>query len=47
MAGENPDWNTQDLFESIYKGDYPSWTAHVQVMTAEQAEKFRYNIFDL
>jgi catalase len=47
MASENPDWNTQDLFEAIQKGDYPSWTVYVQVLTPEQAEKFRWNIFDL
>ena len=47
LASENPDWHTQDLFESIQKGDYPSWTVYVQVLTPEQAEKFRWNIFDL
>ncbi|TVY50813.1 Catalase [Lachnellula cervina] len=47
MAAENPDWNTQDLFDSIQKGEYPSWTAYVQVLTPERAEKFRWNIFDL
>lgn len=47
LAGENPDWNTQDLFEAIQKGEYPSWTVYVQVMSPEQAEKFRFNIFDL
>lgn len=47
MASENPDWNTQDLFEAIQKGDYPSWTVYVQVLSPEQAEKFRWNIFDL
>jgi len=46
-AAENPDWNTQDLFESIQKGDFPSWTVYVQVLSPEQAEKFRWNIFDL
>jgi len=47
MAAENPDWNTQDLFDAISKGDYPSWTVYVQVLSPEQAEKFRWNIFDL
>src|SRR5205823_4931381 len=42
MASENPDWHTQDLFESIQKGEYPSWTCYVQVLSPEQAEKFRY-----
>jgi len=47
MASENPDHNTQDLFDSIQKGEYPSWTCYVQVLSPEQAEKFRWNIFDL
>jgi len=34
-------------FDSIQKGEYPSWTAYVQVLSPEQAEKFRWNIFDL
>jgi catalase len=47
MASENPDWHTEDLFDSIEKGEYPSWTCYVQVLSPEQAEKFRWNIFDL
>ncbi|KAH6896985.1 peroxisomal catalase [Thelonectria olida] len=47
MASENPDFATQDLFEAIERGEYPSWTVYVQVLTPEQAEKFRWNIFDL
>ncbi|KAF4492856.1 Catalase [Colletotrichum fructicola Nara gc5] len=47
MASENPDWHTQDLFESIQKGDHPSWTVYVQTLTPEQAEKFKWNVFDL
>jgi len=47
MASENPDWHTQDLFESIQRGEFPSWTVYVQVLSPEQAEKFRWNVFDL
>jgi catalase len=47
LAGDNPDYGIQDLFESIEKGQYPSWTVYVQTMTPEQAEKFRYNVLDL
>ncbi|KAF3012978.1 peroxisomal catalase A [Neopestalotiopsis sp. 37M] len=47
MAGENPDWNTQDLFEAIERGEHPSWTVYVQVLKPEEAEKFKWNIFDL
>ncbi|TGZ56270.1 Catalase [Temnothorax longispinosus] len=30
-----------------YKGQYPSWTLYIQVMTAEQAKTFKWNPFDL
>ncbi|KAI0777595.1 catalase [Trametes elegans] len=47
LAGENPEYGIQTLFEDIEKGNPPSWTVYVQTMTPEQAEKFRYNILDL
>jgi catalase len=47
LSSTNPDWHTQDLFETIQKGEYPSWTCYVQVLSPEQAKKFRWNIFDL
>ncbi|MDG2200831.1 MAG: catalase [Phycisphaerales bacterium] len=37
----------RDLFESIDRGDFPSWTMHVQVMTQQQADTFKWNPFDL
>lgn len=47
MSGENPDHAQQDLFENIEKGNFPSWTVYVQVMTPEQAEKVPFSVFDL
>ncbi|WBW73606.1 catalase [Schizosaccharomyces osmophilus] len=47
MFGINPEFGRQDLFEAIDRGDYPSWTLYVQIMTPEDAEKFKYNPFDL
>jgi len=47
LTSEDPDYSTRDLFNAIAKGEYPSWTLHIQVMTFEQAEKFRWNPFDL
>lgn len=47
LAGENPDYGTQELFEAIESGNSPSWTVYVQTMTPAQAENFRYNILDL
>lgn len=47
LDGTNPDSATQDLFAAIERGDFPSWTVSVQVMTADQAAKFRYSVNDL
>lgn len=37
----------QDLVESIEKGQYPSWSVKVQIMTQEEAKNYRINPFDL
>jgi len=47
VASSNPDHHTEDLFNAIDRGEYPSWTVYLQVMSPAQAEEFRYNIFDL
>lgn len=46
-AGENPDYLIQDLFEAIENGEYPKWTIYAQIMEPDQAENFRWNIFDM
>lgn len=47
LAGTDPDYAARDLFECIKKGDFPSWTAYVQIMTPEQAENFEFDPFDI
>lgn len=47
LAGSTPNYAIKDLFEAIDKGDYPSWTCYVQTLTPQQAEKFKWNVFDL
>ncbi|SPB52348.1 unnamed protein product [Aspergillus niger] len=47
LAGENPDFLIQDLFEAIERKDYPTWNVYVQVMSPDQAENYRWNIFDM
>ncbi len=29
LAGENPDYSTEQLFNTIEKGEYPSWTVYI------------------
>ncbi|KAJ5104757.1 hypothetical protein NUU61_002104, partial [Penicillium alfredii] len=47
VAGENPDYLIQDMFEAIEKSSYPVWNVYVQLMSPEQAERYRWNIFDM
>jgi catalase len=37
----------RDLFESIKRGEFPQWRFCIQVMTDEQAKRFKWNPFDL
>jgi len=47
IVGQDPDWGTRDLFERIKRGDYPKWRMEVQIMPELDAEKYRWNPFDL
>jgi len=47
IAGEDADYHRRDLFETIERGDHPSWTLKVQIMPFQEAESYRFNPFDL
>ncbi|RPI62911.1 MAG: catalase, partial [Planctomycetaceae bacterium] len=47
LAGEDPNYATNDLFAAIAKGDFPAWQVAVQIMPAKDAAKYRWNIFDI
>ncbi len=47
LIGEDRESHQRDLFNAIEQGDFPRWTFYIQVMTEEQAAKFRWNPFDL
>ncbi|MFC1787323.1 catalase [Halobacteriota archaeon] len=47
MRGKDPDHATRDLHNAIKRGDYPSWTLQMQIMTPEQAKDYRFDIFDI
>jgi len=47
LAGTDPDYAARDLYNAIALEQFPSWTFYIQVMTFEEAEKFRWNPFDL
>ncbi len=43
----DPDHATRDLSESIKNGNFPSWTVYVQIMTPEEAKKYKFDPFDI
>lgn len=47
MLLRNPDHHTADLYSNIKDGNFPSWTAYVQLMPEEDAEKYRYDVLDI
>uniref|UniRef100_A0A914UPY7 Catalase n=1 Tax=Plectus sambesii TaxID=2011161 RepID=A0A914UPY7_9BILA len=47
MTGSDPDYATRDLYNAIEKGEFPSWTFYVQIMTFAEAEHSKFNPFDL
>jgi len=47
LAGEDADAHRRDLFESIGRGEFPSWRVEVQIMPYEEARSYRFNPFDL
>ncbi|HMV42505.1 MAG TPA: catalase [Leptospiraceae bacterium] len=47
IAGENPDYYTEDLFQSIESGIFPKWKLFIQVLTDKDLEKFTFDPFDV
>ncbi len=47
-AAKMPPFGAQkDLVDAIARGEFPSWTVKVQIMTEEQAKTYHINPFDL
>lgn len=47
MAGENPDFATQDLYDAIKNKNFPSWKLYVQIAKPEDISKFKFDPFDV
>ncbi len=47
MKSKDPDHATRDLYDAIKRGDFPSWTLQMQIMPAKDAEKYRWDVFDI
>nr|XP_033784393.1 catalase-like [Geotrypetes seraphini] len=46
LASSDPDYGLRDLFNAIDKGNCPSWTLSIQLMTFKEAENHKCNPFD-
>jgi catalase len=47
LKATDPDYATRDLFEAIEHGDHASWRLEMQIMPAAEAEKYRFDVFDI
>jgi catalase len=47
MSLKDKDFSTSDLFDSILKGNFPSWTWFVQIMPEKDADNYRYDVLDI
>ena len=47
IVGMDRESHQKDLFEAIWRKDFPRWTMHIQVMTEEQAKRRKENPFDI
>ncbi|MDP9728357.1 catalase [Alicyclobacillus sp. TC] len=47
LAGEDPDYSTRDLFESIQRKEYPEWSVWVQIIPFDEARNYRFDVFDV
>ncbi|KAJ6263855.1 Catalase [Drechslerella dactyloides] len=47
LAGQAPDFHAADLHQAIVNENYPSWTVYFQIMKPDDAETYRWNIFDM
>jgi len=47
LAAVDPDYSVRGLYDAIHRGEYPSWSFYIQVMTLKQAKTFRWNPFDV
>ena len=47
LTATNKDYATQDLYENIAKGNFPSWTWYVQLIPEKEGENYKFDIFDV
>lgn len=47
MGLKSKDHSTEDLYNEIAKGNFPSWTFYVQVMPEKDAANYKFDVLDI
>lgn len=47
ISAVDPDYATRDLYNAIANGNFPSWTASIQVLTLEDVKNAKFDVFDV
>lgn len=47
LSGSDPDYSIRDLYDAIARGDNPVYNMFIQVMTFDEAERYKWNPFDV
>lgn len=46
ISGKNPDFHRQDLWEAIDMGNFPEWELGIQIIPAQDEEKYNFDLLD-
>jgi catalase len=46
ISGKNPDFHREDLWEAIEMGNFPEWELGIQVIPAEDENKYDFDLLD-
>lgn len=47
LAGENPDYHTEDLYNAIEERNFPAWRLYVQIIPYEDYKTYKWDLFDV
>ncbi|KAF5556643.1 catalase [Fusarium mexicanum] len=47
LAGDEPGYHVKNIYHSVERGGYPTWTMYLLVMNHKEAETYKWNIFNI
>ncbi len=47
LKATDPDYATRDLYNAVAEGRFPSWTLEMQIMPEQDADAYRFDVFDV